>query len=105
VFFSGAFKVFVATTPCEGGSRMLVRTWIDNRTRSSFWKTCIAWVLTGISASQLYSDIDIMCNKIRLKKPLLVKNDGPFHKVNNWINQFYSENSSKVTTAPYNKDW
>lgn len=84
---------------------MLVRTWVDNRVCSSWWKPYIAWFLSGISASQLYSDIEIMCNKVRLKKPLLVKGDGPFHKVNNWITQFYSESSATVTTAPYKQDW
>jgi hypothetical protein len=65
-FSIGTFKAFVTTTPVEGGSIMRVRTYIDNRVRRSFWKRIIAFLLTGISASQLISDIDILCNKIRV---------------------------------------
>lgn len=84
---------------------MKVRTWIDGRVRSSFWKPYIAWFLSGVSASQLMSDIDIMCNKIRLTKPILVKGDGPFHKVDKWLKNFYSESSAKITTGHYHPDW
>ena len=70
-FTIGAFKAFVTTTPVEGGSVMRVRTFIDYRTRWSLWKRILAWILTGVSASQLISDIDIMENKIRRDKPML----------------------------------
>ena len=65
-FTIGTFKVFVTTTPCDGGSIMRVRTWIDGRTNNNIFIKCIAWILSGISASQLNADIDIMVNKIRL---------------------------------------
>jgi hypothetical protein len=84
---------------------MKVRTWIDGRCARSWWMPSLAWLLTGISASQLMSDIIIMCNKIRLKRPVLVKGDGPFSKTNNWLNQFYSEHSSTVSTCAYKNDW
>lgn len=84
---------------------MKVRTWVDGRVRSSFWKPYLAWFLSGISASQLFADIDIMCNKIRLSKPTLVKGDGPYHRVDGWLKSFYSESSSKVNSGTYRNEW
>ncbi len=84
---------------------MRVRTWVDGRVRYSFWKPYVAWLLTGISASQLMSDIDIMCNKIRLKKPILQKGDGPYNRTNGWLHQFYSEHSADVGSCGYKNDW
>jgi hypothetical protein len=70
--YLGTFKVFVTTTPTDkGGSIMRVQTWIDSKTANSFFKRCIAWILTGIASSQLQNDITIMENKIRLKKPMI----------------------------------
>jgi hypothetical protein len=90
----GAFKVFVTTTPTEGGSIMRARTWVDHRVRSSYFKRCIAWLLTGISASQLASDIIIMENKIRQRKPILQPFDGPYNRTNAWLKMFYSADSA-----------
>jgi len=110
-FTIGEFKVFVSTTPVEGGSIMKVRTMIDDRVARSFWKRCIAWLLQGISASQLMADIDIMCNKIRLKKPILQPFDGPYNRTNRWLKQFYSDGSKKFneeifnSTTAYQNDW
>jgi cholesterol 7-dehydrogenase len=105
-FTIGAFKVFVSTTPTEGGSMMKVRTMVDRRVWASIWVRMIAWVLQGISASQLNSDIDIMCNKIRMKKPILVPFDGPYNRTNRWSRQFYSEGTTKVNSCDaYKNDW
>lgn len=95
--FIGHVKVFVSTTPSnEGGSFMNVRTWIDAGIAWNPIKRWITWVFTGISASQLMSDLIIMVNKIRFKKPLLVANDGPFMRSNKWLRLFYSESSASV---------
>lgn len=53
------------------------------------------------------SDISIMENKIRLKKPLLVPYDGPFNRTSAWLKQFYSEKSISVgdTHGAYQNDW
>lgn len=83
----GAFKVFVTTTPVEGGSIMRARTWIDGATQKSPIKRWIAWLLTGIASSQLASDIIIMENKIRLAKPLIQSCDGPYSRTNQWLKQ------------------
>lgn len=105
-FTIGAFKVFVSTTPSEGGSVMKVRTMVDGRVWKSIWVRAIAWVLQGISASQLNSDIDIMCNKIRMKKPILQPFDGPYNRTNRWSKHFYSEGTSKVNSCDsYKNDW
>lgn len=104
-FTIGCFKAFVTTTPVEGGSIMRVRTWIDYRTRVSLFKRIIAWVLVGISSSQLASDIDILVNKIRNKKPILVPFDGPYNRTNVWLKQFYSVSSSSVGKEGYKNEW
>lgn len=105
-FTIGAFKVFVSTTPTEGGSVMKVRTMVDGRVWASTWVRMVAWVLQGISASQLNSDIDIMCNKIRMKKPILQPFDGPYNRTNRWTRTFYSEGTTKVNACDaYKNDW
>jgi hypothetical protein len=103
---TGALKAFVTTTPTEGGSIMRVRTWVDGRVASSFWMPWLAWVLTGISASQLQADIMILCNKIRQKKPILQPFDGPYNRTNAWLKQFYSASSTAVNECRgYKNDW
>ena len=106
-FQIGAIKAFVTTTPVEGGSVMRVRTYIDYRVRWSLWRRFVAWIVTGISASQLISDIDIMSNKIRRNKPMLQPFDGPYNRTNAWLKQFYSEGSDAANDvkAPYSNDW
>ena len=80
-FTIGTIKAFVCTTPCEGGSIMRVRTWIDEKTHTSYFNIFIAWLLTGVSASQLAADLDILENKIRMSKPIQQKEDGPARRV------------------------
>lgn len=106
-FSIGAFKAFVTTTPVEGGSIMRVRTFVDFRVRYNPFKRLIAWFLSGISASQLIADIDILVNKIRLERPLLQPFDGPYNRVKNWLKQFYSDGSEAAnsTLAKYKNDW
>lgn len=55
----------------------------------------------------LASDISILENKIRLKKPLLVPFDGPYNRTNAWLKQFYSTKSLAVgeTQGAYQNDW
>ena len=105
-FTIGTLKVFVLTTPVEGGSVMRARTFIDHSTHRSYLKTCLAWILSGISASQLASDTTILSNKIRLRKPMIQRYDGPYMRINAWLKQFYSESSAKVGTLQYGPlDW
>mgnify|MGYP003386453679 CR=1 FL=1 len=104
-FTIGTFKVFVTTTPCDGGAIMKVRTWIDSRTQNSPLITAIAWLLAGLSASQLASDIDIIINKIRPKKPMIVPDDGPFNRTTAWLKMFYSDSSGQVGLEGFKNDW
>ena len=104
-FTIGTFKVFVMTTPAEGGSIMRVRTFVDRRVWFNPLIYAICWILQGISASQLQSDIDILSNKIRLRKPLIQRCDGPFGRVNTWLKQFYSESSEKIAQRSYCLEW
>ncbi len=85
---------------------MRVRTWMDSRVRNSYWKRCITWVLTGISASQLQADIVILENKIRQKKPILQPFDGPYNRTNAWLKMFYSAGSAATGDCnAYKNDW
>ena len=83
---------------------MRVRTWADTRVHGNPLIKAICWLLTGISASQLHNDMEILENKIRLKKPLLQPFDGPYNRVNAWLKQFYSEGSAQVG-ACFKNDW
>merc|ERR1719329_1383185 len=97
-FTIGALKAFVPTTPVDGGSIMRVRTWCDSRVmHESFlgWKRYLAWLITGVSASQLQADIDIMCSKIRLRKPVLQPFDGPYSRMCNWLKLFYTNGDTQ----------
>jgi len=62
-------------------------------------------VLTGIAASQLASDLQILTNKIRLKKPMTQAADGPYGRVNAWLKTFFTENSGPVGCKGYKNDW
>ena len=83
---------------------MRVKTYITHKTNASFFAKCLAWLLTGISASQLASDIKILENKIKLRKPILQPFDGPYNRVNTWLKQFYSE-TSYANSDKYKNDW
>ena len=84
---------------------MRARTWIDSRVQSSIVTRCIAWILTGVSASQLASDIDILQNKIRLRKPILQPFDGPYNRTNAWLRMFYTENDKETRECGYANSW
>lgn len=100
-FTLGAFKVLVSTTPAEQGSVMRVRTFCNS---GNPLVRALAWLLAGLSGSQLASDIAIMENKIRLAKPQIKPFDGPYMRTNAWLKQFYSEGSAK-TADRYCLDW
>ncbi len=88
---------------------MRIRTWVDGRVKHSWWMKHLAWFLTGISASQLRADIDILCNKIRLKRPIFQPYDGPFNRTNAWLRNFYSKSTTPDGELPpcksYKNDW
>lgn len=84
---------------------MRARSWIDKTTQNSLLVKMVAWLLTGLSASQLRSDIDILVGKIRLKKPWIQPGDGPLSRTNAWLNQFYSDGSKSVGQGCYKNDW
>lgn len=91
-------------TPADDGSILRVRTWIDGRTNSNLLTKAIAWLLTGISASQLNADVEILENRIRLRKPYVQPFDGPYNRTNAWMKQFYSD-STPATSESYINDW
>lgn len=103
--FLGNWKVFVNTTPVEGGSVMSIRTYVDKSIRWNPLSRFITWVITGGTLTQLMSDVVVMSNRIRLKKPLSVPNDGPYSRSNAWLlKNFYTESSEQVGKG-YRNDW
>ena len=85
---------------------MRVRTWIDRRANATILTRTIAWFLTGISASQLNADINVLQNKIRLRKPMIQPYDGPYNRVQAWLKQFYSEGTAAASKCDaYKNDW
>ena len=55
----------------------------------------LVWYVVGNWISQWTNDIAIWENKIFLKKPCLVRGDGPIFKVRRWWRQFYPSSSDK----------
>eukprot|EP00428_Durinskia_dybowskii_P063892 CAMPEP_0170379668 /NCGR_PEP_ID=MMETSP0117_2-20130122/13461_1 /TAXON_ID=400756 /ORGANISM="Durinskia baltica, Strain CSIRO CS-38" /LENGTH=435 /DNA_ID=CAMNT_0010635113 /DNA_START=57 /DNA_END=1364 /DNA_ORIENTATION=- len=107
-FTIGAIKIFLSMTPVDNGTSLRVRTWMDKRVQNSLLLRGIAFMLTGISASQLNADVDILENKIRLRKPLVQPYDGPYSRTNAWLKQFYSESSAThghISCDAYKNDW
>ncbi|KAG2393287.1 hypothetical protein C9374_006818 [Naegleria lovaniensis] len=50
----------------------------------------LVWYIVGNWIAQWQNDILVWENKMYMKKPLLVKNDGPVMKLRRWYKQFYS---------------
>ena len=102
----GALKVFLATTPVDGGSIIRVRTWVDKRVQNSLVVKVVAFLIAGISASQLAVDNEILTNKIRPKKPIVQPYDGPYNRTNAWLKLFTSASSASTgSCTPYRYDW
>jgi len=109
-FDVGHLKVVVCTTPLEGHSSVMrVNTWVEDGGGSWFARFLVrgvAWVVAGVTASQLAADVSILSNRARLKKPLRQFHDGPGQgKAAQWLKQFYSENSADVGKDPFCVDW
>jgi len=51
----------------------------------------LVYYVVGNWVSQWRNDLDIWENKVHVAKPLLVKGDGPIHRVRKWFRQFYPE--------------
>jgi len=104
LFVLGAFQVIFTMLPVDGGIILRARTWIDRRTQLNPFIYAISYLLQGISASQLWNDVVIMDNKIRLTKPTLQPGDGPWRVTNTWRQIFLSNSSGKAELC-YKNDW
>jgi hypothetical protein len=104
-FTIGSLKAFVSYTPVEGGVLMRVRTFIDKRTSKSIFRRFVAWLLVGISTSNLASDLVILERKCRYRKPILQPFDGPSNRVNAWMKQFISPGTESVGEKLSCSDW
>ena len=85
---------------------MRVRTWIDGRANNNIFIKTLAWFLTGISASQLNADVNVLENKIRLRRPMIQPFDGPYNRAQAWMKRFYSEGTEAAGKCDaYKNDW
>lgn len=60
----------------------------------------LVYYVVGNWVSQWRNDIDIWENKVHLRKPLLVKGDGPIHRLRRWWKQFYPEGTVPEGMGP-----
>lgn len=58
----------------------------------------LVYYVVGNWVSQWRNDLHIWENKVHLRKPLLVKGDGPIHRLRMWFQQFYPE--GRVSSEP-----
>jgi cholesterol 7-dehydrogenase len=49
----------------------------------------LVYYVVGNWVSQWRNDIDIWENKVHLRRPVLLKGDGPIHRLRKWFGQFY----------------
>lgn len=54
----------------------------------------LTWYIIGNWVSQWQNDILVWENKLYMKKPVLVKGDGPVMKLRRWYRQFYTQDLS-----------
>ncbi len=57
---------------------------------------CVGDVQVGNWVSQWANDLLIWENKVHLKKPLLVRGDGPVTRLRRWYYQFYACGEPKI---------
>jgi len=67
------------------------------------WKA-LAWYVVGNWISQWQNDINIWENKTFVRKPFLVKGDGPIMKLRRWFFQFYDTDVAYETEESDEKD-
>jgi cholesterol 7-dehydrogenase len=56
----------------------------------------LVYYVVGNWVSQWRNDLDIWENKVHLRKPLLVKGDGPIHRLRKWFRQFYPDDVQRT---------
>lgn len=76
------FQTHLPVAPLEQEVRF---TWFADKSMPR-WLT---HYVVGNWVSQWRNDIDIWENKIHLRKPVLVRGDGPIHRLRRWYQQFY----------------
>lgn len=76
------FQTHLPTAPLNQQVRF--RWWSDSKIPRA-----LAWYVVGHWISQWRADVDVWENKIMRRKPVLVRIDGPVHKMRRWVKQFY----------------
>ena len=90
----GEIVMFHTHLPVDNGRKLNVRFhWYYSKNISYL----LVLYVVGQWISQWQNDIDIWQNKIFLKKPCLIKGDGPIMKARQWFKQFYNNgNNNKI---------
>ncbi len=89
----GNIVVFQTHTPL---TPMLLQTQFRYYADAHIPRLLVSYVV-GNWVSQWANDLLMWENKIHIKKPLLVKGDGPVARLRRWYYQFYSSGEPKVT--------
>lgn len=98
----GDIILFHTHLPIEPVTNRVNLVWWADRKIPRFLVNYVA----GSWVGQWQQDIPVWENKVFIKKPLLVKNDGPIQRMRRWYNQFYSEHSLTMKDAlDTNLDW
>lgn len=88
----GNIIMFEMHTPVEPLKLNVRFRWYADKSIPRF----LVWYVIGNWISQIESDRSVWENKVHLKTPVLIKEDGPIKVLRRWFNHFYSENSANV---------
>lgn len=77
------FQTHLPTGPLN--QRVRFHWWADRKVPRA-----LAWYVVGHWISQWKADIEVWENKIMRDRPVLVRLDGPVHKMRRWVRQFYT---------------
>lgn len=95
--YLGNFRAILTFTPKDKFlQKSQISTWCNGR-----WPKILAKILTHMIISTVNQDREVWEHKLHISPRNWVKGDGPFAQYNNWLNQFYTENSK----LQYNQDW
>ena len=83
----GGITMFQTHTPIAPLRQQVHFSWYSDKRISRM----LASYVVGNWVSQWRNDVEIWENKVYREKPLLIKADGPIHKMRQWYQQFYAK--------------
>lgn len=83
----GEITMFQTHTPIAPLRQQVHFSWFSDRRVSRV----LASYVVGNWVSQWRKDVEIWENKVYREKPMLIRSDGPVHKMRQWYRQFYAK--------------